>query len=304
MPAAEASADLVGTSLVESGVVKAEAYIDAVETLIARFGADRYFAHRKEADWKLDLIARMGVEVARPALPLGIVARRGPIGRTIVSFLPPWCTPCRQCWPRLVRRLWCARSRRSGTSLKPRWAPMTSWVASPRPRGGIGLLAVACLVLTLGFAAGFRHVLTDPVRMNPQAIAIIPARGGSKGVPGKNLRRVGGRSLVERAVDACRAARLVHTIYVSTDDVEIAARAEAAGAKVIMRPVELASDTASSESALLHALHQLLMVGEEPEVLVFVQCTSPFIAPDDLDRGIELIIPRSCRLGLLGRSDL
>ena len=59
---------------------------------------------------------------------------------------------------------------------------------------------------------------------------------------------------------------------------------------MIMRPVELASDTASSESALLHALDQLLMVGEEPEVLVFVQCTSPFIAPDDLDRGIELII--------------
>lgn len=131
---------------------------------------------------------------------------------------------------------------------------------------------------------------TDVVRANPQVVAIIPARGGSKGVPGKNLRRVGGRSLVERAVDACRAARLVHTVYVSTDDAEIAARAEAAGAKVIMRPVELASDTASSESALLHALDQLIMVGDEPEVLVFVQCTSPFIAPDDLDRGIELII--------------
>jgi CMP-N-acetylneuraminic acid synthetase len=145
-------------------------------------------------------------------------------------------------------------------------------------------------VLTLELPQDLGMSSTDPVRMNPQVIAIIPARGGSKGVPGKNLRRVGGRSLVERAVDACRAAQLVHTVYVSTDDVEIAARAEAAGAKVIMRPVELASDTASSESALLHALDQLLMVGEEPEVLVFVQCTSPFIAPDDLDRGIELII--------------
>jgi N-acylneuraminate cytidylyltransferase len=57
-----------------------------------------------------------------------------------------------------------------------------------------------------------------------------------------------------------------------------------------MRPAELSSDTASSESALLHALDQLIMVGEEPEILVFVQCTSPFIAPDDLDRGVELII--------------
>src|SRR4029450_8502333 len=77
------------------------------------------------------------------------------------------------------------------------------------------------------------------LRMNPHVIAIIPARGGSKGVPGKNLRRIGGRSLIERAVDACRAARLVDAVYVSTDDAEIATTAEAAGANVIMRPAEL-----------------------------------------------------------------
>ncbi|HLM20797.1 MAG TPA: acylneuraminate cytidylyltransferase [Propionibacteriaceae bacterium] len=127
-------------------------------------------------------------------------------------------------------------------------------------------------------------------RVSPRVIAIIPARGGSKGVPGKNLRRVGGRSLVARAVDACLAARLVDAVYVSTDDADIAKSAEAAGAEVIMRPAELSGDTASSEAALLHALDQLIMVDDEPEVLVFVQCTSPFIASDDLDRGIELII--------------
>ena len=131
---------------------------------------------------------------------------------------------------------------------------------------------------------------TSKEQMNSRVIAIIPARGGSKGVPGKNLRRVGGRSLVVRAVDACRAARRIAEVYVSTDDAEIAASAEVAGAKVIMRPAELSDDTASSESALLHALNQLIMVHEEPEVLVFVQCTSPFIAPDDLDRGVEMII--------------
>jgi YrbI family 3-deoxy-D-manno-octulosonate 8-phosphate phosphatase len=125
---------------------------------------------------------------------------------------------------------------------------------------------------------------------HPRVIAIIPARGGSQGVPGKNLRRVGGRSLVERAIDACRTARLVDEVYVSTDHAEIATRAEAAGATVIMRPAELSTDTASSEAALLHALDQLTMVGEEPEVLVFVQCTSPFIAADDLDRGVELVV--------------
>jgi YrbI family 3-deoxy-D-manno-octulosonate 8-phosphate phosphatase len=126
--------------------------------------------------------------------------------------------------------------------------------------------------------------------MNPGVVAIIPARGGSKGVPGKNLRRVGGRSLVERAVDACRAAPLIDEVYVSTDDGQIAAAAETAGGKVIMRPAELSDDAASSETALLHALDRLTMVGEQPEVLVFVQCTSPFIAPEDLDRAAEMII--------------
>lgn len=85
-PQVKPEADLVGTSLVESGVVKADCYLGGVETLITRYHADRYFAHRKEAGWKLDLIERMGIKVVRPALPLEIIARRGPIGRTIVSF--------------------------------------------------------------------------------------------------------------------------------------------------------------------------------------------------------------------------
>jgi len=120
-------------------------------------------------------------------------------------------------------------------------------------------------------------------------IAIIPARGGSKGVPGKNLRRVGGRSLVERAVKSCLAARHIDAVYVSTDDAEIARVAEEAGASVITRPPALAGDSASSESALLHALDQLGRAGQAPDVLAFVQCTSPFIRPSDLDRGAELI---------------
>jgi hypothetical protein len=85
-PGLKPGADLVGTSLVESGVVKADCYLGAVETLITRHDADRYFAHRKEADWKLDLIERIGIEVVRPSLPLEIIARKGPVGRTIVSF--------------------------------------------------------------------------------------------------------------------------------------------------------------------------------------------------------------------------
>jgi len=85
-PEVRATADLVGTSLVESGVVQGEHYLEGVESLLTRYQASRYFAHRKEAEWKLDLIARMGIEVLRTDLPLELIARRGPMGHTVVSF--------------------------------------------------------------------------------------------------------------------------------------------------------------------------------------------------------------------------
>lgn len=119
-----------------------------------------------------------------------------------------------------------------------------------------------------------------------RTVAVIPARGGSKGVPGKNLRRVGGVPLVVRAVRACRASTRVDLVVVSTDDDAVAAAAEGAGAQVIRRPAALAGDTATSESALLHALDGL---DAAPEVLVFVQCTSPFLDPASLDAGVALV---------------
>ncbi|WP_367135277.1 MULTISPECIES: hypothetical protein [Streptomyces] len=79
--------DLVGTSLVETGVVDPEHYLGAVEELARAHGATRYFAHRRESAEKLRRIAdRTGLEVVRPELPLEIVARRGPVGRTVLSF--------------------------------------------------------------------------------------------------------------------------------------------------------------------------------------------------------------------------
>jgi YrbI family 3-deoxy-D-manno-octulosonate 8-phosphate phosphatase len=123
----------------------------------------------------------------------------------------------------------------------------------------------------------------------PRVVAVIPARGGSKGVPGKNLRRVAGRSLVQRAVDACVAATSIDATYVSTDHAGIAEAARGAGAQVIERPADLSGDTASSESALLHALDRLAADGTEPVIVVFVQCTSPFIAPADLDRAVGMV---------------
>ena len=128
----------------------------------------------------------------------------------------------------------------------------------------------------------------DPT-CSARVVAVVPARGGSKGVPGKNLRRVAGRSLVQRAVDACVAAERIDAVYVSTDDAAIAAAARAAGAGVIDRPAELSGDTASSESALLHALDTVAGTGGEPEVVVFVQCTSPFLDPADLDEAVRRV---------------
>ncbi|WP_371662213.1 hypothetical protein [Streptomyces sp. NBC_00280] len=86
-PLISEGADMVGTSLVETGVVDADRYRDAVRTLAKAHGVTRYFAHRRESAEKLhDLAACTGLEVVRPDLPLELIARRGPIGRTILSF--------------------------------------------------------------------------------------------------------------------------------------------------------------------------------------------------------------------------
>jgi len=122
----------------------------------------------------------------------------------------------------------------------------------------------------------------------PRVVAVVPARGGSKGVPGKNTAPVGGVPLVARAVLAARAAG-VEDVRVSTDDAGIAAAARAVGGGVIDRPADLAGDTASSESALLHALDVLAAEGAEPDVLVFLQATSPFIEPAALARAVRRV---------------
>ncbi|MFG3546887.1 hypothetical protein [Streptomyces sp. NPDC047725] len=86
-PRVTKGADMVGTSLVETGVVDADRYLDAVRALAKTHGAARYFAHRRESTDKLHRLAvETGLEVVRPDLPLELIARRGPIGRTVLSF--------------------------------------------------------------------------------------------------------------------------------------------------------------------------------------------------------------------------
>lgn len=114
-------------------------------------------------------------------------------------------------------------------------------------------------------------------------VAVIPARGGSKGVLRKNVRPLAGVPLVARAVQAALAAESVDLVAVSTDDDEIAAVASAHGAMIIRRPAAISGDTASSESALVHALDDLAGRDIAPSTLVFLQCTSPFTRGEDID---------------------
>ena len=117
-----------------------------------------------------------------------------------------------------------------------------------------------------------------------RALALIPARGGSKGIPRKNLEAVGGIPLVGRTIQAAFASERVVSVLVSTDDADIASVARSYGADVVMRPSEISGDTASSESALIHALDLLKKSLPLPENLCFLQCTSPFTTGEQIDR--------------------
>ena len=121
------------------------------------------------------------------------------------------------------------------------------------------------------------------------AIAIIPARGGSKGIPNKNLQTVGGVTLLARTISACLKSDSITAVYVSTDSDDIAAAALNNGAQVIRRPADISGDTASSESALLHALNEIEKTSSLPSNVLFAQCTSPFITHTDIDGILELL---------------
>lgn len=118
-------------------------------------------------------------------------------------------------------------------------------------------------------------------------LCIIPARGGSKRVPGKNLMHLAGHPMLAYSiVHACHSPS-VNDVVVSTDDDEIARVAELYGASVVRRPPEISGDTATSESALLHVLDARRLAGyADPDVVVFLQCTSPVRRPDDIERAI------------------
>ncbi len=121
---------------------------------------------------------------------------------------------------------------------------------------------------------------------NENVLGLITARGGSKGLPGKNLMRLGGQSLIGRTITTALQSRYLDRIILSTDSSEIAREGELAGCDVpFLRPAELASDTATSRSVALHALEA---IGGTWGYIVLLQPTSPLRTVDDIDGCIEL----------------
>lgn len=119
-------------------------------------------------------------------------------------------------------------------------------------------------------------------------LALIPARGGSKGVPGKNLKEIGGRSLIARAVDAARQSGVCDHVLVSTEDAAIAEEARRAGAEVpFLRPPELAEDETAMPPVIAHAIETYEEhIGQQIETLVFLEATVPFRRPDHISAAV------------------
>lgn len=118
-------------------------------------------------------------------------------------------------------------------------------------------------------------------------VAVIPARAGSKGIPGKNLLPFCGKPLVAWSIEQAKMAGGVDSVWVSSDGDDILSVARAYGAHGIRRPDAISGDVASSESAWLHALDEIERQGHEVEWMVGMQATSPLRSPEDIGRAIS-----------------
>lgn len=125
--------------------------------------------------------------------------------------------------------------------------------------------------------------------MRQKTVAIIPARGGSKGIPRKNIIPFCGKPLLAWSILQAKGAEEVDEVYVSTDDAAIAKVAREYGAQVIQRPAAISGDTASSEAALAHALSAIDPAGTTVSLVIFLQATSPVRESSDIDKAVRKI---------------
>jgi CMP-N-acetylneuraminic acid synthetase len=124
----------------------------------------------------------------------------------------------------------------------------------------------------------------------PVIDALIPARGGSKGLPRKNVRPLAGKPLICYSIEAALRSRCIRGCFVSTEDPEISSIASACGATVIERPLALAGDETSSEDVCLHALDALASRSGTPDYFVLLQPTSPLRTHHHIDDCIGALL--------------
>ena len=128
-------------------------------------------------------------------------------------------------------------------------------------------------------------------------ICIIPARGNSKGVPKKNIRKIMGKPLIAYTIEKSIKSNIFSHVIVSTEDKEIAAISRKFGAKVpFMRPKYLATDNTRADDYLLHAVKKLLDLGFEFDIVVWRDCTVPFIRNKDIKNSIKLLKEKRANL--------
>ena len=123
-----------------------------------------------------------------------------------------------------------------------------------------------------------------------KVLAVVPARGGSKGIPRKNVRLMAGKPLIAYVLIALQQAETVGRVVVSTDDEEIRAVALRYDAEVIARPAALAGDAITLDPVIAHAVEQVEADGYVPDVVLTVQPTSPLLRPETIDRAVRLLV--------------
>ena len=119
--------------------------------------------------------------------------------------------------------------------------------------------------------------------IHDKILCVIPARGGSKGIKNKNLANLNGHPLIYWSLKEAKKTNLINKIYVSTDCKKIKKYALSQNVSVVDRPKKISGDNATSESALLHTLSQKNVKEFNPEILVFLQCTSPLITYKNIE---------------------
>jgi N-acylneuraminate cytidylyltransferase len=129
----------------------------------------------------------------------------------------------------------------------------------------------------------------------PKILGIIPARGGSKGILGKNIRSLVGKPLIQYAVEAARSSNMVDRLILTTDSVEIAEVGKALGVEVpFLRPPELAQDDTPMVPVLEHALQFVEMQGWQPDIILLLQPTAPLRRAEHIQQAVKLLVESKC----------